>query len=121
LKRKFSFLRLDIPSMSNPGGWRVFRYAPQWPCVSARHSESAALQQISRSSAFSCTAQGNSIQLSPHRFQLGHLRYRCPQLLGIEGRKRTDAIAAGERRGFAKVRIFDVGIGQLALAQIQLL
>ena len=69
--------------------------------------------------AVSCTAQRDSIELSTHRFQPGHLRDRGPQLLGIERGKRTDAVAAGERRGFAEVRIFDVGVGQLALAQIQ--
>jgi hypothetical protein len=30
-KENFLFLRLDIPSMSNPGGLKVFRYAPRWP------------------------------------------------------------------------------------------
>jgi hypothetical protein len=29
-KENFLFLRLDIPSMSNPGGLKVFRYALPW-------------------------------------------------------------------------------------------
>jgi hypothetical protein len=29
-KKIFFFLRLDIPSMSNPGGLKVFRYALPW-------------------------------------------------------------------------------------------
>ena len=53
------------------------------------------------------------------RLQLRHLLDRGRELLGVEGRERADAVAAGKRRGLAEIGIFDVGIGQLALAQIQ--
>src|SRR5204863_286534 len=43
------------------------------------------------------------MKLFTHRFQPGHLRDRGPKLLGVEGRKRTDAVAAGECRGFFEV------------------
>ena len=115
-RRKFSFFAQDIPLMSNPGVARVFR------CVARKMSTpgKAWFQAIiwnADTISLRCTTV--SVGSAPRRFQFRHLRHRGPKLFGIEGRKRTDTVAAGERGGLAEVGIFDVGVGQFALAQIE--